>query len=322
MALAPRFVEPDAGPVTVPLHPPRPVQPVAPRIVVGVADSGAGHAAVAWAAGRARTAGAEITLLHVEERPASGRAVLPRLGLVTGHDLLAREMRFVRSVAPGVPVTGERVQGSVMWALAAAAAASAAEMVVVGTHKSGFIHGTVYGSTSLQLAATARCPVTVVPAVPLGVTAGIVLGADASPAGRAALLFAAAEAGRSSTDLLIVRVLEVSDDDAGDVSARADAAALLERFRGAALAANPGLVVDVRAIHGAAAQVLVTMSIGSRMLVLGDARTDSGGDPLALGAVCHDALLNIQTPTVIVHEGDPAPVAVARWDTAAPAPRP
>jgi nucleotide-binding universal stress UspA family protein len=315
-------VEDDPEPVTVPLHPPRPVQPVAPRIVVGVADSGAGHAAVAWAADRATKTGAELALLHVEERPQTGRAVLPRLGLVSGHDLLARETRFVRSVAPGVSVTSERLEGSVMWALAAAAAASAAEMVVVGTHKSGFIHGTVYGSTSLQLAATARCPVTVVPAVPLGVTAGIVLGADASPAGRAALLFAAAEAGRSSTDLLIVRVLEVLDDETDDASARADAAALLERFRAVALAANPGLVLNVRAIHGVVAQVLVTMSLGARMLVLGDARTDSGRDPLALGAVCHDALLNIQTPTVVVHVGDRASRAEAWADTAAQIPRP
>ncbi|MCU1472425.1 MAG: hypothetical protein JWQ92_493 [Amnibacterium sp.] len=284
------------------MRPPEPPEDVGRRIVVGVADSAAGHAAVTWAVDRAGSTGAAITLLHVEEPAERGRAVLPRLRLVSGRDLLARELRFVRSIAPAVPVTTSRLQGSVMWALGAASAE--AEMVVVGTHKSGFIHGTVYGSTSLQLAATARCPVSVVPAASVGVATGIVLGADGSPAGRAALRFAAAEADRSCTDLLIVRVLEVRDDDADDASSRADATRLLKEFQEAARAAAPDLVLNARVIHGTVAQALVTMSIGARMLVLGDARTDAGRNSLALGAVCHDALLNIQTPTVIVHGGD------------------
>lgn len=45
----------------------------------------------------------------------AGRAVLLRLGPVSGRDLLATEARWVRSVAPGVPVVGERLQGCVMW---------------------------------------------------------------------------------------------------------------------------------------------------------------------------------------------------------------
>jgi nucleotide-binding universal stress UspA family protein len=237
----------------------------------------------------------------VEEAGEAGRAVLPRLGLVSGRDLLTRELGFARSVAPGVRVTTERVQGTVMWALGAASAK--AEMVVVGTHKSGFIHGTVYGSTSLQLAATARCPVVVVPAPSLGASAGVVLGADDSPAGRAALHFAAAEADGSGTDLLIVRVLALGVDG-DDASRRADAAALLDDFQETALAGHPGLDVDARVVHGQVAHTLVTMSTGARLLVLGDARSETGQDPLALGAVCHDALLNIQTPTVIVHVGD------------------
>ncbi len=302
MALAVLPTEDDSGRMILPLRPPRPVEDGGRCIIVGVADSASAHAAVRWAVDRARVTGAAITLLHVEEAGEAGRAGLPRLGLVSGRDLLTRELRFARSVAPAVRVTTERLQGTVMWALGAASAK--AEMVVVGTHKSGFIHGTVYGSTNLQLAATARCPVVVVPAPSLGASAGVVLGADESPAGRAALHFAAAEADGSGTDLLIVRVLALLDVDADDASRRADAAALLEDFREIALAAHPGLDVDVRAVHGPVAHTLVTMSTGARLLVLGDARSDTGQDPLALGVVCHDALLNIQTPTVIVHVGD------------------
>jgi len=276
-------------------------------VVVGVADSASGRAAVCWALDQAAATGAAITLLHVVEPGEAGRAVLPRLGLVAGRDLLRREARFVRSVAPGLTVTTERLRGSVMWALGAASAD--AGMMVVGTHKSGFIHGAVYGSTSLQLAATAHCPVVVVPTASLGVSAGIVLGADGSPAGRAALHLAAAEADVAGTDLLIVRVLERLEDEAGEASARAEAAALLEEFQVSARAAHPGLPVDVRAVHGSIAHTLVTMSTGARLLVLGDARSNTGENPLALGAVCHDALLNIQTPTVIVHVRDLDPRA-------------
>jgi nucleotide-binding universal stress UspA family protein len=301
MALAVLPTEGDSGRMILPLRPPRPVEDGARCIVAGVADSASAHAAVRWAVDRARVTGAGITLLHVEESGEAGRAVLPRLGLVSGRDLLTRELRFARSAAPAVRATTERLQGDVMWALGAASAK--AEMVVVGTHKSGFIHGTVYGSTTLQLAATARCPVVVVPAPSLGASAGVVLGADDSPAGRAALHFAAAEADGSGTDLLIVRVLALGVDG-DDASRRADAAALLDDFQETALAAHPGLDVDARVVHGQVAHTLVTMSTGARLLVLGDARSDTGQDPLALGAVCHDALLNIQTPTVIVHVGD------------------
>jgi nucleotide-binding universal stress UspA family protein len=291
--------------MTVQSRPPRPTGATARRIVVGVADSASGHAAVRWAADRAAGTGAAIALLHVEEPGEEGRVLLPRLALVSGRDLLARETRFVRSIASDATVTAERLEGSVMWALGSASAEAA--MVVVGTHKSGFIHGAVYGSTSLQLAATARCPVVVVPAASLGLSAGIVLGADGSPAGRAALQFAASEADRTSTDLLIVRVLAPPEDDADDAPERAEATTLLDEFRAAALASHPGLVVEARVIHGSVAHTLVTMSTSARLLVLGDARTDAGRDTLALGAVCHDALLNIQSPTVIVHVGDLEP---------------
>lgn len=320
MALALALPVDHAGAMTAHLHAPRPPDDVTGRVVVGVADSASGHAAVRWAVERAALTGTAITLLHVDERGEAGRAVLPRLGLVAGRDLLAREVRFVRSAAPGVAVSAERRHGSVMWALSGAS--TEADMVVVGTHKSGFIHGTVYGSTSLQLAATAHCPVVVVPAAPPGVTAGVVLGADDSPAGRAALSFAAAEADRLCTDLLIVRVLAPLDEDAGDATERHAATALLTEFEAVALAAHPGLIVDGRVIHGSVAHTLVTMSTGALLLVLGDARMDDGANALALGAVCHDALLNIRTSTVIAHVGDHEPAADPAPAAAAWVPRP
>jgi nucleotide-binding universal stress UspA family protein len=275
-------------------------------IVVGVTGLASSRTAVQWAAARASRTGEPITLLHVEPlAPGQLPVGLRGIAFVGGSALLARERRFVRSVAPGVAVRVERVRGSVMWALRAASMNAA--MVVVGTHKSGFIHGTVYGSTSLQLAATAGCPVVVVPARLVDPTAGVVLGADGSPAGRTALDFAALEADRLGTDLLMVRVLAAGGDGdsaSSDASARLEASLLLEDFRESAVVQHLGAAVNARIVHGSAARVLVTMSTGARLLVLGDGRPDAGRHPVALGAVAHDALINIQAPTAVVHVRD------------------
>ncbi len=265
------------------------------EIVVGVADTGSAHAAVWWAARHASATGAPIALLHVRTRTLPG----PARG---ARELLARELLFVHSVDSAIRVRTGRTHGSVMWALGAATPRAA--MVVVGTHKSGFIQGTVYGSTSLQLAATARCPVVVVPALPVAAQGAVVLGADESETGRAALAFAIGEAASMGTTLLIVRVWALpateTEEATRSESGLLGAERLLGRFRASALDASPGTRVEVRAVRGSIARSLVTTALGGQLLVLGAARRPAGS-PSALGAVCHDALMNIQTPTAIVH---------------------
>ena len=53
-------------------------------------------------------------------------------------------------------------------------------MIAVGTHKTGFIHGKVFGSRSLQLAAAAHSPVAIVPQTSRRDGQGIVVGIDES----------------------------------------------------------------------------------------------------------------------------------------------
>ncbi|AGW41076.1 stress-inducible protein [Leifsonia xyli subsp. cynodontis DSM 46306] len=52
------------------------------------------------------------------------------------------------------------------------------DVLVVGTDKSGFIHGRVLGSLPVQVAALAVCMVAVIPAVDLRFRAGVVAGID------------------------------------------------------------------------------------------------------------------------------------------------
>lgn len=277
-------------------------------IAVGVSDSTASAVAVRWAMRRAALAGSDIVLVHVlddEGRSSAGAA--ERTASV--RRLLLRQLRSAQSLSPRSRVEVRSARGSVMWQLAAASGEF--DLIVIGTHKTGFIHGSVYGSSSLPLASAAACPVVVVPAPTRADPAGVVLGAEDSVAGRAALEFAAAEAARTDQPLTVVRVSPEPTDEAGygaNPAGEYTADVLLTTFAASAVGAYPALQVHERNMHGSAAHVLVAASAGAQMLVLGDSRTTQS-DPSALGAVCHDALINIRVPTAIVHGGDHAPVS-------------
>jgi nucleotide-binding universal stress UspA family protein len=280
-------------------------------IAVGICDSSASRTAVEWVLRRAALTGSAVDLVHVLDDLDVGEEVLDEDAphAVRARRFLLREARLARSLAPGVRVRASLLRGSVMWELTRASID--ADLVVVGTHKTGFIHGTIYGSTSLHLAAAARCPVVV---VPVGMTAqphGVMVGADESPAGYAALAVAAADAAATRQDLVIVRVWSTAEgDDERDredrqAADRSEALGMLARFAALARTAHPGLTVQVRAIEGSSARALVAASATAQLLVLGGSR--SGGPGTVLGAVCHDALMNIVSPTAIVHvaEGEP-----------------
>lgn len=274
-------------------------------IAVGICDSSASRTAIRWAVQRASLTGAAVQLVHVLDHQAgqndpdddARRTLL-------GHDLLTREVWFARSLATGVAVGATLLRGSVMWELTRAS--TGVDLIVVGTHKTGFIHGTVYGSTSLQLATAGRCPVVVVPGGTSPGPRSVVVGADDSGAGYAAFAVAVGEAFATGQDLVIVRVWKaaegVSDADADDAdeASRDVAQRMLAGFAATARAIHPHLTVRVRAIEGSSARALVRASAMAQLLVLGSSREGHLDSPV-LGAVCHDALMNIVSPTAIVH---------------------
>jgi nucleotide-binding universal stress UspA family protein len=191
-----------------------------------------------------------------------------------------------------------------MWQLVAASVEL--DLMVIGTHKTGFIHEALYGSGTLPLVAAAACPVVVIPVPGRSEPAGIVVGADESAPGRAALRFATQEAVRTGEVLTILRVWDASADRGGrawEAAGRRAAEDLVERCAADVSGRHPGLHVRGRTVDGRPAPVLVAASSDSRLLVLGDAQT-SVLDHRALGVVSHDVLINIRAPTAIVHGGD------------------
>jgi len=283
----------------------------AKTLLVGTDGTESSRAALRWAVKRAAAIGAEVSLAHVvdDEWSTIGARMLEELD-DDARRLLEREAEYAGSIATEVVIHTELLHGSVMQELIAASEKAA--MIVVGTHKTGFINGKVFGSRSLSLAAAAHTPVAIIPQGSPRDGRGVVVGVDDSAAGRLAIRFAAREAERTQELLTLIRaftVLElptahdevqrelIQHGEARTSAALSDAAAL------AGLAA-PTVKVKTRSVRRAAAEALVDAAGAAALLVIGSSRGEDP-DKTMVGSVSHDVLINLTSPTIIVHAGDP-----------------
>jgi len=280
-------------------------------IVVGVDGSTPSRRALEWGVRRAASTGSEVLLVNVVDDDPNA---IPSIGgrRAAGRLFVEREVEHAGSLDPGVAVRGELRVGSPMRELSAASAG--AELVVVGTHKTGFVHGKVFGSRSLQLAGGSSVPVAVIPESPVNGRHGIVAGVDESPASAAAIAFAAAEARHTRQPLTLVRAWgwaeslwdehnarHQRDDDRSDAVAQ-------ELLATAALTVGDDTVAYRRVVRRPPAEALAAAAASATLLVLGSSRR-SGPERMMLGSVSHDVLINISGPTIIVHADDqPAPL--------------
>jgi len=275
-------------------------------IVVGIDESAPGRAAVVWSVRRAAVTGDLVMIIHVldDEWGVMGTRLLQELRTEAG-ETLAREREFARSVDSGVRVDSVLLSGNPMLELARASAD--ADLVVVGTHKTGYVRGRIFGSRSLQLAAASWTPVAIVPQSPGRSRSGIVVGVDGSPASLAAVTFAADEANRWDQELILVGAWtgiarEQTVDGAPpqtDVLIKSAVEEALREARGRAQELCRSQRIRVRQVNRPAAEILVEASAAATMLVVGSSRRVDA--PTTLGSVAHDVLLNIVTPTVVVH---------------------
>jgi nucleotide-binding universal stress UspA family protein len=287
-------------------------------ILVGVDGTSACHAAISWAVRRAVSFDSHIVLVHVvddEWGMIGGQSISelhPSADALVGNDSI-----FARSVDPTVSVTTRVLLGDPMVELGVAS--READLVVIGTHKTGFLHGQAFGSRSLQLAATAWCPVAVIPEVSTIGRHGIVAGIDDSEAGRAAVRFAAIEAHRAHEELILLRAWNSSafgtgaDAQAADARARHAHEALGSQSVALARSVGNDLLVRTRTLRRPAAEALVDAGMSAELLVIGSSRRH-GAQMSALGPVGHDVLLNIAGPTIVVHGDTVADAAITALD--------
>ena len=242
-------------------------------IIVGIDGSGPSRAAFAWSLTRAASIGAEIVAVHCIEEGSDSR----------GPEILEETVGAARTAARAVEIRSELVHGAAPWELAAVA--HPGDLLVVGTHKTGYLNGRVLGTRSVIVASVAPCSVVVVPdATPTGRT-GILVGVAADGASDAAVLAGAREAARLGEDLTL---LHCTDSPQTGRTALADAVALVATVA-------PGLEVRSRLSRRRPAEALLDASRSASLLVVGSSRR--GMDHL--GSVAYEVLLNINTTVMV-----------------------
>lgn len=286
-------------------------------VVVGVDGSASSLDAVDLAAGEARLRGCGLKVvyaltwptMHAPRELGSPPLGPPDSGLrdMTGR-MVAEAVERARSAEPDLDVTNAVVTGEPLTVLEAQSRKAA--LVVVGSRGLGGFTGLLLGSTAVHLATHSHCPVLVVrdgarPARP------VLLGADGSPAGEAAVEFAFEEAALRGVPLVAVHAWTLwsaslpalQDESMPYTDPPGELRDAEERLVAEALAGRgaryPGVSVTYKVVRGGAREALIEASRDAGLLVLG-ARGRGGFAGLLLGSVSQALLHHAHCPVAVV----------------------
>jgi len=280
------------------------------KVIVAIDGGAASKAALEWALDWA------VTLERMQGTPVILElTTVVELGWTAaegnGYDVqpayeraLAAAVRRVEQVAPRCRKTSYIRHGVPVDELVRASAT--ADLLVVGTKKTGVLAGTVFGTLPLRLAAHARCPVVVVPVTWQARDGNIVVGMEDDVTAMVGVDFAAREAERFNRSLDIIHAWTVP----ATVAVEYGAVLPYEEMRGAHARILAGASRRVRDAHpalhitevleqGTAASVLVDASRTASLLVVGTHGRGTVGS-LFLGSVSHDVLLNLPCPVAVI----------------------
>lgn len=279
-------------------------------IVVGVDGSQSSDLAVDWATDEATRRNLPLHLLNAWSADFSAELIgslLPVFERESSDTLQAAADR-ARAINPEVRITprSERV-GS---AAALVNASLQADTVVLGSHGVGAVERVFAGSTSMQVAAHAHCPVVVVREARDG-QAGVrhvVVGIDGSAASMDAVAYAVTQAAQRGCALTVVHAWEV-----GLVEGTMALNAPIEVWEGfederVAMTAEavagwaekcPEVKIHTKVVRGRPAAALVEASAGADLLVVG-CRGHGGFLGLLLGSVSRAVLQLAPCPVAVV----------------------
>lgn len=268
------------------------------RIVVGADASGPSRAAIDWALARAPSLDMAVELVHVIDERWLGlhaeqdTAVRDTADALLAVELTRAELTRTRMLADGSMVTGRVVTGLPPRALLDAS--SGADLLVIGTHKTGFIYGRAFGSKFSSLASQAACAVAVIPEFLGRSRRGVVAVAELALGGRYAVEFATAEAVRTGENLVLVAGWHVESLARHRPDSRA---VMLEAATAAARAFDARVTLGSRISGGVISEALIAASTTASLLVL--ARNGTERDDPTL-AIIHDVLANISSPVIVL----------------------
>jgi len=266
------------------------------RYIVGYDGSGPSRRALAWAIDRAARALGSVLIVHVRRGP--GR-VTDAIGTSEGaDDMVARTAAEAQRRHPDVPISWEVLEGDTVSCLLSVADES--DVLVLGTHKTGHLHGRSFGTTGLSLAVGAVCSVVVVPDVDLRFRRGIVAGVGTDPSAATVCETAAMEAERRGDELVLVHAVDGQEEPVP-----------LGTAGGRLQDEHPLVPVSCRTTRRAIAPTLLDAALGHALLVIGaphpsEVRVGHGS------AVLHDVLINLTAPVLVARSRGERMVAGAR----------
>ena len=278
-------------------------------IVAGFDGSAEAVAAVRWAAQQADLRRCPLHVVHCSIWPLLTRNLGPVPGIAdsglerSSEAILEEGIAAARTAVPGLDVEGTLLHGLPASHLAQISAGQV--MVAVGSRGLGGFLGLLVGSVSLELAATASCPVAVIrsdihPAGP------VVVAVDGSGS-PAALEDACGMASVSRAGLMVVHVRHTpagyrqpdpSDAVAAEESAEKVLGAALDRARALA----PGIPVDGAVLADTSIpHAILKASAQARMLVVGT--QGHGFLRETIGSTAHAVLHHARGPVLISRRG-------------------
>jgi nucleotide-binding universal stress UspA family protein len=248
------------------------------RYVVGVDGSVPAESALHWAGHRAARAHLPVLLVNVTEASDDHDA---------GAALLERMAGRLRAAHPELDVSTMQREGSVAWELSQVVAPD--DVLVVGTHKTGFSTGRILGSLSVRVVATSCGMVAVIPGIDVRFRRGVVAGIDRVETAVQISELAAREALDRGDELTLVHSApdhrSVGDDDALRTA--------LDHLGHA----HPNLIVRARHSTRAPSVALLDVSRAQGLLVIG--RGAAGDKRAPIGRVVHEVLLNANCPVLV-----------------------
>lgn len=189
-----------------------------------------------------------------------------------------------------------------------------AETLVVGSRGAGGFAGHLLGSTTLQVASHARCPVITVPAPSSDQPArsGVVVGVDGSELSQAAVEFGLRVASEVGESFVAVHAWSgPAQLGPGVMQPLVHDPALVEQEEQRVVAESlagwaekfPDVAIESRVLHGHPVRTLVREATGARLLVVGS-RGRGAVRSLVLGSVSHGVLHHAPGPVAVVHRSD------------------
>src|SRR5690242_2064758 len=272
-------------------------------IVAGYDGSPGAAQALRWAA---REAGARGTVLTVTLAWTPDHMELPTepdlcdLARQHGREILTRGLPYAESVLGPGRVRADLAAGSAARVLCERG--RDADMVVTGSRGHGELPGWRLGSVAWQVAGHASGRVVVVRGVwrPANQAPGpVVLGADGSAAGLAAITFAFEEAALRDVPLVMVCALT---DAPGRLGGSRQMEEDFDHLVGCEAKEHPEVSVVRQVLAGAPRAVLLTASARAQLLVVG-ARGRGGLEQMCLGSIAQAVLQYAPCPVGVVRQG-------------------